>query len=607
MIPRVIRAIVGNLLWLAVLVMAIFALDVGRIAPIPGTEFVTEGTLCDDPTCQTGTPVTLPYFGPIRPEATPETRTFRFQVQSGAGPDSLWALYLPKQADRFDLRVNDAVLFQSDPQRNLWNTPMLVPLPTAAVPAGAVSLEITLYSPPAERMELQPFFIGPEALLAPVQGLRNFFGPGIARFATGLMLVLAGAFGAVWAFRRRELEYLWLGLSCLAALPTLVHYGWGIEPAAGKLWTMAWILSISVYVYLVLRFLRRLVDLNVLWPERLYGWALGLGTLAILVSPGDYSFHLSFALNSVLTAPLAVSVLVLLWLFNGALGKVDFWVFYLCLSLSAALGIYGLYLHLSPAPLRSMALFQGMPLIMSLACLWLLLSRLIRSIRGFEALTATLNQTIAAKSAELEANFAELDAIRKREAVAEERDRIMLDLHDGIGGQLVSVLAYMETNHVGDDKVRRALEDALRDLALMLDSMENHDSLVTLLGMLRTRLEGLLSEHGIEFDWQVHGEPELPRPGPSQSLHLARIVQEAITNVIKHAGADTIRVYVDEATIQISDNGKGFDLSTHNAKTHPSHGIANMQRRCAAIGAEFNMTSSASGSSISISLRPGGE
>lgn len=250
-----------------------------------------------------------------------------------------------------------------------------------------------------------------------------------------------------------------------------------------------------------------------------------------------------------------------------------------------------------------MHLFHIMPLIMSLACLWLILSRLIHSLRNYETLTSSLSDTIADKSAELEASFAQLTDIRRREAITEERDRIMLDLHDGIGGQLVSTLAYMQSNDVGDEKVRRALEDALRDLALMLDSMENHDSLVTLLGMLRTRLEGLLSEHGIVFDWQVHGEPVLANPGPSQSLHLARIVQEAITNVIKHANADTITIFVDEKEIRISDNGHGFDPDAQASHEHPSNGIANMKRRSAAIGARLLVASTSKGTDISLLMQ----
>lgn len=84
--------------------------------------------------------------------------------------------------------------------------------------------------------------------------------------------------------------------------------------------------------------------------------------------------------------------------------------------------------------------------------------------------------------------------------------------------------------------------------------------LATLLGMMRTRLEGLLARNGLEFGREIEGDPELPNPSPTNSLHVTRIVQEAITNVIKHANAKRITDYADDNTIAISDDGTGFDV-----------------------------------------------
>lgn len=187
-------------------------------------------------------------------------------------------------------------------------------------------------------------------------------------------------------------------------------------------------------------------------------------------------------------------------------------------------------------------------------------------------------------------------------AVDDERQRIMLDLHDGIGGQLVNTLAYMENRDVGDETLRTALEDALRDLALMLDSLENDDSINTLLGMLRTRLETLLEANDLKFDWQIGEEPVLPQSGISQNLHLARIVQEAITNVIKHANASVITIASNATSVTISDNGSGFDMAKLSGQ-QGNHGIAGMRRRAEQIGAVLEMNSSADGTHIKLILQ----
>ncbi|MHA3916368.1 sensor histidine kinase [Halovulum sp. GXIMD14793] len=582
--------------------MTLYWLDIGQITTIPGTQMIRQVELCQDIECERGASKALPYFSSTSFDATIETQQLRIRLTRSFYADGMMAFYFPKLTGLVELRLNGHVIFVIPDHRRLWDEPLLIPVAPVLLTRDANVLDITLSGPQSERLDLHPFFFGRQDLLIPYHNLRFLLGPGFARFALGLMTVVATSLLVIWSFRRQETEYLWLGLACATAMPTLIQYGYGIGFGGYRLWTILWILSVSLYVLLIVKFLRCFLKLPFLWPERTHGVLLGLSVVTILFVPQGYVYSISLWSNVLITVPSSIVGITTLWINRKILTPLDIRVFFPCLSIAVALGFYALYLLLLPAPSRTMHLFQLMPLVMALACIWLILSRLILSLRSSEALTASLTDTIARKSAELEASFAELTEVKRREAIAEERDRIMLDLHDGIGGHLVSALAYMENNNAGDEKIRHALEDALRDLALMLDSMENHDSLVTLLGMLRTRLEDLLSAHGIEFDWQVHGEPVLPNPGPSQSLHLARIVQEAITNVIKHAGADTITIFVDENEIRVSDNGKGFDLDQLGTSEHPANGIANMKRRSAAIGAQFSLTSDATGTNITLLL-----
>lgn len=99
--------------------------------------------------------------------------------------------------------------------------------------------------------------------------------------------------------------------------------------------------------------------------------------------------------------------------------------------------------------------------------------------------------------------------------MSDERHRIILDLHDGIGGHFVNTLAYIDNSKIDDPTHKSALEMALRDLSLMIDSLENSDSVSTLLGMFRSRIEPLLSQHGIQFKWKIGEEPDMPQKGPT--------------------------------------------------------------------------------------------
>jgi len=600
---RFLRVSFGMAAWILGLTLTLYALNVGKIRPISGAHFIDQVAFCETFECTTTEPQSLPFFGPTRFDVTRETQYMRAVIEIPTRHTGLQAVYLPKFTDGVDVWVNEQSVHVHDQNVRLWNTPLLISLPSELMQGDIIEIKLALSGPPSEGLDLQPFYFGPHAVLSPYYDARYFFGPSLARFGLGLMIVLGSAFLVVWSFRRQDMEYLWVGLACTTVTLPLIHFGYGLSFGGYKIWTLLWVMQASLFVLLNLLFLLNFLNLSLRWPAKLHFYVHVLACWVVYVSPAGYSYALVMWASTFITVPSAITALTIFWLNRDQLSRVDLNIYFPCLSFASALGLYALYLFIDQSPERSMHLFHLMPLIMSLACLWLIMSRLIHSLRGYEMLTESLSDKVAEKSAELEASFAQLADIRRREAIAEERDRIMLDLHDGIGGQLVSTLAYMQSNDVGDEKVRRALEDAMRDLALMLDSMQNHDSLVTLLGMLRTRLEGLLSEHGIAFDWQVHGEPVLANPGPSQSLHLARIVQEAITNVIKHAHADTITIFVDENEIRISDNGQGFDQDAQASREHPSNGIANMKRRSEAIGAQLLVASTPKGTDISLLMQ----
>ena len=587
--------------WIAVLVLGLVALNAGRVGPLPGAKMIDRALLCSAD-CAEMTEVPLPYFGPIRIDAEREMRRFNLRVELGEISNIPYALYVPKAADNVDVTLNGVPIWRHDPSYRPWNAPLLVPISPSAIATGANEIELDLIGAPSEGLILKPIFLGPADALRPVFNGQYFWSVSLARFGLGLMAMLSAACLFIWLRLPSEQQFLWLGISCLSAMIFVAHYGFGITVFGYGVSTWLWTAAASIYPWLILRFLSRFLKNPSIWLEKVQPAVCVVGAVAAILLPPGYSFWIG-AVMCLLAAPSAVAVVFVLLQNSKRFTPVDYWVFFGCMSLAVALGIYDLWITIDPVPVRTYHLFHLMPVVMSLACVWLLVSQLIRNLSGYEALTASLNDTLAQKSAELEDSFTALADGKRREAIAEERERIMLDLHDGICGQLVSTLAYMQRNEVGDAKTRRGIEDALRDLALILDSMENHDSLVTLLGMLRTRLEGLLSEHGMEFNWQVHGEPELENAGPSQSLHLARIVQEAITNAIKHTKADTITIYVDDAEIRISDNGDGFDVKKQAAEEKPANGIANMKRRSEAIGVDFTISSGATGTKVALRLR----
>jgi signal transduction histidine kinase len=101
---------------------------------------------------------------------------------------------------------------------------------------------------------------------------------------------------------------------------------------------------------------------------------------------------------------------------------------------------------------------------------------------------------------------------------------------------------------------------------------------------------------------------ELPaRPLPPDVRHnIFLIVKEALTNILRHAGASEVHLQIKAAPknldIVIADNGKGFDTKAA-AAAGQHNGLDNMRRRAAAVGGKLALTSSpGSGTRVELSV-----
>ena len=169
---------------------------------------------------------------------------------------------------------------------------------------------------------------------------------------------------------------------------------------------------------------------------------------------------------------------------------------------------------------------------------WHLTNRFVGALNVAETVNVELEQRVAQKHEELAQNFTRLQEMERRAAVAEERRRLMSEMHDGIGSRLIATLDLVEHGEPPRSEIAAELREVLDGLRLTIDSMEPTDNdLLAVLGNLRYRLEGRLKRQGIVLDWQVRDIPKLASLTPQNVLHILRIVQEAFTNIIKHAGA----------------------------------------------------------------------
>lgn len=193
----------------------------------------------------------------------------------------------------------------------------------------------------------------------------------------------------------------------------------------------------------------------------------------------------------------------------------------------------------------------------------------------------------------------------RRQLLNEERQRLMRDMHDGLGSSLVGALRAVEHGRIEAGEVAQLLRSCIDDMKLTIDSLDPVGAdLPQLLAGLRFRLEPRLEGAGVTLLWKIEDVPPIEWLTPGDALNILRIVQEVFTNVIKHTGAHTIRVATATAdggvSVFIDDNGGGFDLN--RALHDGGRGLPNIMRRAEAIGGRVDWRSDATGTHFSLWL-----
>ena len=214
-----------------------------------------------------------------------------------------------------------------------------------------------------------------------------------------------------------------------------------------------------------------------------------------------------------------------------------------------------------------------------------------------------------ASVAELRARAQRLEREREEEArraVTEERLRIARELHDVIAHSM-SVIAVQSAvgNHVIDTQPaqarqslaaieatsRSALTEMRRLLGVLRQEGEPRGSLTPAPGLADlSSLVAQVQDAGLRVWINVEGERGLVPPGIDLSAY--RVIQEALTNVIKHAGSATATVGIcyrdDSVTVEIANQAPAApDVRGPGPRTGSGHGIIGMRERVAVFGGEF--------------------
>ncbi|MBP0580469.1 hypothetical protein J8I29_14185 [Labrys sp. LIt4] len=227
---------------------------------------------------------------------------------------------------------------------------------------------------------------------------------------------------------------------------------------------------------------------------------------------------------------------------------------------------------------------------------FVIMRHILANAEARERLNQALGQRIETTKANLLASESARHALEIAHAVKLERERLMREIHDGIGSSLVAALASAERQGKESTTAVVALKGALTDLRVAVDSLEPVEgNVATLLASLRYRYEPELRKSGIAVKWMVEDVPELDWLDAPSALHVLRILQESVSNTMGHSRGTQLTFQCKMALLQgrpglrieIADNGSGFDMDAPAI----GRGRRNMMQRAEALGARLEVLS----------------
>jgi two-component system nitrate/nitrite sensor histidine kinase NarX len=239
--------------------------------------------------------------------------------------------------------------------------------------------------------------------------------------------------------------------------------------------------------------------------------------------------------------------------------------------------------------------------------------------RPFSEAEATLLGALADMAA-IAVRTSRLHESQEQMTILSERDRIARELHDSLAQVLGQIHLQLRAFEARTDGAPISTE--LAELADLADDAY-HDVRETILGLRETipsdgGLEAALRAYLAKYTRQTGIRTELECDGmagrslpPKAEVQLLRVVQEALTNVRKHAGASIVRIELRDVdgtpVLSVTDDGSGFDPTSVVASLTGGFGLRSMRERVELLGGTLDVhTAPGDGTRIVARLRPEG-
>lgn len=516
--------------------------------------------------------------------------------------------------------LNDEMLWRDvslvEPLSRSWNMPRWWTLPASALHPGVNTIWVRVHGTERDSSGIGAIRLGPASVVAE-EGERRFWRQRTAFvFSAGLSVAVGLLIGVVWCLRRSERAFGWyafMSLAWAAYMSTLLATSPWPLPNSESVSR----LNMATYAAYVLGFCLFTWSFGGQHFPRLVRALIALVTLfevALLITPVS-------ALSPLLLLTWVVFSLAFFgtclqfqwhawWPRHGKRQRQNM-LLAVCWLVFLVVGVHDVLLIVQKWEVQNTWSSIAGP-VATIVMALMLGERLVDGVRRIER----FNQELAEHVQEARSELAE--ALKREHVQAlhnvklQERMSIAHDLHDGLGASLVRGMALIEQSPapLPSARVLSLLKVMRDDLRQVIDYGSSATAAVPPTPIkwaapLRYRFTRIFDELGIQCEWVIAAQWQA-QPSAQHCLALTRVVEEALSNILKHSGARHVRVEFsmpqsDQLLLIVQDDGIGFDVQAVQ-QAGLSVGMRSMAQRMERIGATFEVESGSCGTLVKVML-----
>lgn len=403
--------------------------------------------------------------------------------------------------------------------------------------------------------------------------------------SVGLGLISLG----IAAVLRQSPTYFWFGLCCLAYAVSCVNELWVNFPSDPRL--LSWVIFSSRMATVPLLILTFLTVV----PDRLMWLKKTLVLFALLAPVWIGLSDNSRTVVMLLYVPLmGLSLFAMGYLFYIASAQRSARAFLSGLGLMLFIGVGVVdWLRLSgQTPFEGALLgsyaFGGLLLAVG-GFLSITLADALRMSRNFGE---RLEGEVQKRTLQIEQLNRELTLLEVERTRVQVREKLIQDMHDGFGSQLATASIMAKNSELSPAQMGQLLDDCLTDLQLVVDThLASSHNLCDVLFDFKHRLLQRLGNAQLQLQFDID-VPEGEWLSQDQTLQFLRVLQEAVSNALRHAGAKqlfisvTLKLHDNKLEATVRDDGPGL-----HAERRAGRGLNTMKARVRELGGELQLVS----------------